>query len=198
MGLSPDAATDSSGNEPWLVDRWSAVFAKQFDKFCQAALFVGSEVIVNVPAEVILAEIVGVLGPGADDGIQRIESEVAGLAERPPERCVLHAPAQCPHRIHKRKIRQLRPGRAEVPDLMLVGSEREIRPLLREAKEFGMDTLDHIIRQRTEYDYEFRKDYLGWHIHYHFGSDEKRGLAKFMELLRRHGCGPIYEPRFVE
>ena len=44
---------------------------------------------------------------------------------------------------------------------------------------------------------DFRKDYLGWHIHYHLGADEKRGLAKFIELLRRHGCDPIFEPRFV-
>jgi chorismate dehydratase len=72
-----------------------------------------------------------------------------------------------------------------------------LRRLLREARDFGLDTLDSIIRTRTEYTYDFRKDYLGWHIHYHLGSDEKRGLAKFIELLRRHGCGPIYEPRFI-
>ena len=72
-----------------------------------------------------------------------------------------------------------------------------LRRLLREARDFGLDTLDTIIRTRTEYTYDFRQDYLSWHIHYHLGSDEKRGLARFMELLRRHGCGPIYEPRFV-
>jgi chorismate dehydratase len=72
-----------------------------------------------------------------------------------------------------------------------------LRRLLREARDFGLDTLDAIIRSRTEYTYEFRQDYLSWHIHYHLGSDEKRGLAKFIELLRRHGCGPTYEPRFV-
>jgi chorismate dehydratase len=73
----------------------------------------------------------------------------------------------------------------------------ELRRLLREARDFGLDTLDSIIRTRIEYDYDFRKDYLGWHIHYHLGSDEKRGLAKFIELLRKHGCGAISEPRFV-
>jgi chorismate dehydratase len=72
-----------------------------------------------------------------------------------------------------------------------------LRQLLREARDFGLDTLDSIIRTRTEYDYDFRKDYLSWHIHYHLGSDEKRGLAKFIELLGRHGCGPIFEPHFV-
>jgi chorismate dehydratase len=72
-----------------------------------------------------------------------------------------------------------------------------LRRLLREARDFGLDSLDSIIRTRSEYTYDFRKDYLGWHIHYHLGSDEKRGLAKFIELLRRHGCPPIFEPRFV-
>ncbi|MCI0537392.1 MAG: menaquinone biosynthesis protein [Verrucomicrobiales bacterium] len=72
-----------------------------------------------------------------------------------------------------------------------------LRRLLHEAKDFGLDTLDHIITSRQEYDLDFRKDYLGWHIHYHLGSDEKRGLAKFMELLRKHGFGPVYEPKFV-
>jgi len=72
-----------------------------------------------------------------------------------------------------------------------------LRRRLRDAKDFGLETLDYIISERAEYDYHFRKDYLGWHIHYHLGADEKRGLIKFMELLRRHGLGPVYEPKFV-
>jgi len=72
-----------------------------------------------------------------------------------------------------------------------------LRRLLREARTFGLDTLDSIIASRTEYNLEFRRDYLGWHIHYHLGTDEKRGLARFIELLRQHDLGPVYEPRFV-
>lgn len=68
---------------------------------------------------------------------------------------------------------------------------------LREARDFGLDTLDSIIRTRTEYSLEFRQDYLGWHIHFHLGADEKRGLAKFLELLRRHTARQVFEPRFV-
>ncbi len=74
---------------------------------------------------------------------------------------------------------------------------KELRRQLTEAKKFGLDTLDIIIRSRTEYDLDFRKDYLGWHVHFHLGTDEKRGLAKFVELLRKHNLGPVYEPRFV-
>jgi len=74
---------------------------------------------------------------------------------------------------------------------------RKLRRLLREARDFGLDTLDHIISSNTLYDLDFRKDYLGWHIHYHMGSDEKRGIAKFIELLRKHNLGPVFDPKFV-
>lgn len=73
----------------------------------------------------------------------------------------------------------------------------ELRRQLREAKEFGLDTLETIIRERTEYTEDFRRDYLGWHVHYHLGTDEKRGIAKFIELLRKHGLGKVCEPKFV-
>lgn len=73
----------------------------------------------------------------------------------------------------------------------------QLRRRLHEAKAFGMDTLDHIISNRTEFTRDFRQDYLTWHIHYHLGADERRGIAKFITLLRKHGMGPVYEPSFV-
>jgi chorismate dehydratase len=72
-----------------------------------------------------------------------------------------------------------------------------LRRQLRQAKAFGMDTLDYIISSRTEFDFNFRKDYLSWHIHHHLGADERRGIAKFVELLRRHNLGPVFDPKFV-
>ena len=72
-----------------------------------------------------------------------------------------------------------------------------LRRLLREAKDFGLDTLDYLIENRTEYDREFRRDYLGWHIHYHLGADEKRGIAKFVQLLRKHSDREVFDPRYV-
>jgi chorismate dehydratase len=78
------------------------------------------------------------------------------------------------------------------------GVENKIlRQHLRDAKDFGLDTLDHIINTHKAYDLEFRKDYLGWHIHYHLGADEKKGVAKFVELLRKHGLGTVYDPVYV-
>ena len=73
----------------------------------------------------------------------------------------------------------------------------ELRQQLRDAKDFGADTLDWIVRNRTEYDYGFRKDYFDWHIHYQMGEHGKRAIAKFAELLQKHGLGPVFEPKFV-
>jgi chorismate dehydratase len=73
----------------------------------------------------------------------------------------------------------------------------ELRQQLRDAKDFGVDTLDYLIKTREEYDEDFRRDYLGWQVHYYLASDEKRGIAKFAELLQKHGLGPVFEPKFV-
>ena len=73
----------------------------------------------------------------------------------------------------------------------------ELRAELRSSKRFGMETLDQIIATREEFDEDFRRDYFDWHIHFHLGEDEKRAIAKFSELLRKHGLGPVFEPKFV-
>ena len=73
----------------------------------------------------------------------------------------------------------------------------ELRRRLRDSCDFGLDTLDYIISSRPEYTEDFRKDYFGWHIHYHLGEDEKRGIAKFIEMLRKYGFDPVHEPTFV-
>ena len=74
---------------------------------------------------------------------------------------------------------------------------RELRRELRAAKHFGLETLEHLIETRPEFDADFRRDYFEWHIQYHLAEDEKRGIARFCELLRKHGLGPVFEPRYI-
>lgn len=74
---------------------------------------------------------------------------------------------------------------------------KALRQELRDAKRFGMETLDGIIETREEYDEDFRRDYFEWNIHFHLAEDEKRGIAKFCELLRKYNLGPVFEPKFV-
>ena len=74
---------------------------------------------------------------------------------------------------------------------------RELRGELKEAKHSGMEQMEQIIQSREEFDEDFRRDYFEWHIHFRLADDEKRGIAKFCELLRKHGLGPVFEPKFV-
>ena len=74
---------------------------------------------------------------------------------------------------------------------------RELRRELKEAKRFGLDTLDHIIATRTEFDEDFRRDYFERHIHFHLGADEKRAIARFSGLLEKHRLGPVFPPKYV-
>ena len=94
---------------------------------------------------------------------------------------------------HRSRISRARPGRA----LRRGIDHKKLGTLLHDAKDFGLDTLDYIINSRTEYDLNFRKDYLSWHIHYHLGADEKRGLAKFSDLLQKHALGPVFPTSYV-
>jgi chorismate dehydratase len=74
---------------------------------------------------------------------------------------------------------------------------KELRRELKEAKSFGLETLDYLIETREEFDAEFRRDYFNWHIDFNLGEDAKRGIAKFIELLRKHDLGKVFEPKFL-
>jgi len=74
---------------------------------------------------------------------------------------------------------------------------KDLRYELKESKHSGMEQLEQIIQSREEFDEAFRRDYFEWHIQYRLADDEKRGIAKFIELLRKHGLGPVFEPKFV-
>jgi chorismate dehydratase len=74
---------------------------------------------------------------------------------------------------------------------------KELRLDLKEAKHSGMEQMEQIIESREEFDEAFRRDYFEWHIHYRLADDEKRGIARFCELLTKHGLGPVFEPKFV-
>ncbi len=68
--------------------------------------------------------------------------------------------------------------------------------LLQAAKAAGFRHLEQIIRERPEHDEAFRRIYFERHIRYELQTEEKRGIARFCELLRKHGLGPVFEPRF--
>ncbi|HEV2330004.1 MAG TPA: menaquinone biosynthesis protein [Verrucomicrobiae bacterium] len=73
----------------------------------------------------------------------------------------------------------------------------ELRRELREAKQFGLETMDAIIETRQEYDEDFRRDYFEWNIQYHLANDEKRAISKFCDLIKKHNLGTVHPPKFV-
>jgi len=70
------------------------------------------------------------------------------------------------------------------------------RRLLRAAKTNGLNHLEQIIRQRPEHDEAFRRAYFERNIRYELNGEEKRGIARFCELLQKHGLGPVFPPQF--
>ena len=72
-----------------------------------------------------------------------------------------------------------------------------LRDQLFAAGQLGLASLEAIIGELAEYDEAFRRNYFQRHIQYPLGPDEKRGLARFVDLLRKHGQQPVHEPRFV-
>src|SRR5213082_863957 len=115
-GVSPHR---SSNHELRFMNRTEAMLAEQFHEFREAALFVGAKVVVNVPAEVILSEIVVVFDTAADDGIERVQAEASRFAQLPAQAAVVHATAQGPDGINEGQLRQVIPSGAQVPDFVL-------------------------------------------------------------------------------
>jgi chorismate dehydratase len=68
---------------------------------------------------------------------------------------------------------------------------------LRAAAETGIAAIPSLVESRCEFDRELRQAYLGGHIQYRIGPEEKAGLRRFAELLARHGGQAVYPPHFL-
>ena len=72
-----------------------------------------------------------------------------------------------------------------------------LREKLRTAKIDGLAHLEQTIATHPEYDPDFRRTYLGGHIHYELDDEEKAGFAEFIKLLKKHQDQTIFDPVFV-
>ena len=68
---------------------------------------------------------------------------------------------------------------------------------LRAAAETGIAAIPSLVESRPEFDRALRQAYLGGHIRYAMGPEEKAGLRRFADLLANHGDQPVYPPDFV-
>ncbi len=69
---------------------------------------------------------------------------------------------------------------------------------LREARDRGLERLEELIRARTDYTLEFRREYLTENVRFELGAPARQGLRVFTQLLRRHGRRDVVEPRFID
>ena len=68
---------------------------------------------------------------------------------------------------------------------------------LHAAKANGLALLEETIADHPDYDLDFRRAYLGGHVKYDLGSDEKAGLARFIALLKKHNGQPVHDLVFA-
>ena len=80
------------------------VFAQKIDKFGKAALFVRAEMIMNMPAQVILPKLAIKFRPAGNNVVQRVPTEIPGFAELAAELAVLGSAPQCPNCVNKGKL----------------------------------------------------------------------------------------------
>ena len=81
--------------------------------------------------------------------------------------------------------------------LRRAGSTGALRERLRRARDSGLRHLDSIVARYREFDAEFVREYLGRHLRYQLGVEEKRGVAEFARLLAAHTKSPTFPPRYV-
>ena len=89
-------------------------------------------------------------------------------------------------------------GEGPLEDPHVVGHhDAALRKKLRASKIDGLAQLEQTICHHPEFDPDFRRTYLGSHIYYDLGDKEKAGLARFIELLKKHQDRNISDPTFV-
>ncbi len=73
-----------------------------------------------------------------------------------------------------------------------------LRRLLCDAAARGERELEEVIRTAAGFDEAFRRRYLTSCVSHRLGEAEKRGVARFVELLRHHAGRCVFEPRYVQ
>ncbi len=103
------------------------MLAQQVNEFGQAALLVRAQMVMDVPTEVILAEVIIVIGASADNQVERVEAEIARFAELSAQRGILHPATQSPDGIDERQFGQFVPSGAEVPKVVPARGPQQIQ-----------------------------------------------------------------------
>jgi hypothetical protein len=113
------------GDVVWWVDGAEVMFIQEVDEALDAAAFILAEVVMDMPGEVIAAEIGGELGLFLDEGFDGFEAEGFGFAEDLAEWGELGVTLEDPDGVDEGEAGEVGPGAAEVPGFVLVVREEE-------------------------------------------------------------------------
>lgn len=72
-----------------------------------------------------------------------------------------------------------------------------LRAELLRAFERGQRDLESVVKDAAGFDESFRRRYLTEHVTSSLGTAEKAGIARFVDLLRRHQTEPVRVPDYV-
>src|SRR5438270_13116876 len=103
------------------------MLAQQLDKSSQAAFLISAKVVVNVPAQIVIAEIIIIIGARPYNVIERVHAEIASFAQLAAQSGIFDTAPQCPYGIDKGQGRRFIPRSAEIPDVVLPWSAQEIQ-----------------------------------------------------------------------
>src|SRR5215470_7212309 len=94
------------------MHRASSMALQQVAEFCQPSLLIGSEVVMDVPAQVIMAKIEIVICSIPNDVIECVQPEIARLSQLSTKGGILDTASQSPDRVNEWQFRQFEPGGA--------------------------------------------------------------------------------------
>src|SRR5579863_521266 len=83
--------------------------------------------VMNMPAEVVLAKLQAVLRSTPNNRIERVQAEIPRLAQLTAQSGIFHAATQSPDSVDERQHGELEPGRAQVPNFVLMRAEQQIQ-----------------------------------------------------------------------
>src|SRR5437773_12060731 len=103
------------------------MLAQQLDKTSQAAFLISAKVVVNVPAQIIIAEIVIIGGARSNNIIERVHAEIARFAQLAAQSGIFDTAPQRPYGIDKRQRGYFIPCSAEIPAVVLPWSAQDVQ-----------------------------------------------------------------------
>src|SRR2546428_10673084 len=103
------------------------MLAQQLDRTSQAAFLISAKVVVNMPAQIIIAKIVIIIGARPNDVVERIHSEIAGFAQLAAQSGIFDTAPQRPDGVNKGQRGHFVPCSAEIPDVVVPWGAQEVQ-----------------------------------------------------------------------